>query len=262
MQKKGIIISAVAVTAIATAVRIWTTLYYIDPLNGKFQSVVWQIISIVSVALCILLALYALLKRYTDFYADLPQSKLFMRIFSILAAMACLGTAVGCFSQAIKFPNGNFTASIAVTGVLAAAFFIYIAIAANSIKEKPLIYLSVGPFLFFILRIIDVFNIFSRNISLTAYKYEIVGLCCLVMLFLMFIKAALYKTSAKTAFFFAIAAFSFLIIYSVSAVFLSFTSENYFTNNAPAYYVYTDGIFGICSLYFGSLILPKSTTKH
>ncbi len=262
MQKKSFFILTVLTTVIAVAVRIWVTLYYTNPITGKFDSPIWQAVNIAALILCALPALAIFFYKYTDYKVCLTYSLPLVRSFSVLAAFSSVTSSIYCIIKHMSTPLERFSLYIAIAGLLSTMFFIYIAIKADKAKKDSVLYLAIGPFLFIILRIIEIFNFYSRNISLYTYQYEIVGMCCILIFFLLFIGAVTQKTSAKTALFFSLTAFSFLFIYSLPQIILPIFGQGYFTNNAPSYYIYSDLLLGICSLYFGTLMVQQKTVKH
>lgn len=262
MKKKGLFISTVAATVAAVIVRIFITLYHTDAQTGKIDSPLWQLINTAILIVLVLISVSVYLKKYTDYKVEIIQNDIVFKSFSILAAVASLICSVYCIMKYIASPYETFSIYAGVSATVSAAMFLYIGIAAKKIKKDLVLYLSIGPVAFFLLRIIEIFNFYSRNISLYTYKYEIVGLCCLIMLFVLFIAAAIGITSAKSSLFFSLCGFSFLLAYSIPQILLPLFGKEYFTNNAPSYYAYSDLLFGICSLYFGTLITPKKTVKH
>ena len=262
MQKKGLFIATATATLIASAVRIFFTLYYTDPQTGKFTSPLWQILNAAALILCVLIPLTVYLKKYTDYKTEIPQNTVPLRCFSVLAALSSLMSSTYCVWKYLTSPYETFSIYIGAAGILSAVFFFYIAIRIHKTKKDLLLYLATGPFLFFILRIVETFNFYSRNISLYTYKYEIVGMCCALMLFISYIAASTGKTYAKACLFFSLCGFAFLIAYSLPQMLLPLMGRGYFTNNSSPYYLYSDFLFGICSVYFGTLCKPQKTVKH
>jgi len=262
LQKKGLFVSTVAATVAAAIVRIFITLYHTDTQTGKIDSPLWQLINTAIFIVFVLISVSVYFKKYTDYNVEIPQHSIVFRSFSVLAAIASLICSVYCIMKYIASPYETFSIYAGAAAIISAVLFLYIGIAAHKIKKDLVLYLSIGPVVFFLLRIIEIFNLYSRNISLYTYKYEIVGLCCMIMLFVLFIAAAIGKTSAKSSLFFALCGFSFLLAYSIPQILLPLFGKEYFTNNAPSYYAYSDLLFGICALYFGTLLKPKKNVKH
>ncbi len=260
MQKRLNFTPTLILTFAACAIRIYTNIYFVSPATGKFSSPVWEVVSIVIMVLCALSGLLCFHNKLVDYKTNLKKST-GTTTFFILSAFASSISAVGAALDYIRTSN-KMELIVTVTAIICTVFFIYLAVDAEKVKQNTLLILTVGPFSYLMFRIIRIFNVYSRNISLYTFRYEIIGICCLLLFIVMYIKSSVNNTTAKSAAFFGITAFSFLMIYSLPSLLTPLFSSHYFTENAPLYYVCGDIIFSVCSLYFANSIIQQSNTKH
>ncbi len=258
---KKFFIPTVIITLIAAALRIYTGLYVINPVNGKYEQPIWQWIMIGIAVAGGIIAIWCCTARFTAFSVSLDNSKGLNRFFIVLLSIVFGFLTFYSLFETIA-GRGIFGIILFVFSAFSFAVFIYFASRGSQFSGDTVYILSIGPFGYFTVRIIFTFNIFSRNISLFPLRYELLGLCSLLLFYVFFIKSIVSKTPSRAAMTFAQTTFFFLITFSIPQIILLFLKHAAFAECSSISYIVTDFLFAVSALYFGSKIKLNCSTKH
>ena len=258
---KRFFIPTIIITIIAAIMRVYTGLYVINPVNGKYEQPIWQWLMIIVAVIGGIIAIMCCTARFTAFSVSLENNNRLNKFFCILPAVV-FGYLTFYSLFCILVNRDIYAIILFIFSAFSFASFIYFMTKGLNFTPDTVYILSIGPFGYLTVRIIYTFNIFSRNISLFPLKYELSGLCALLLFYVFFIKSIVSKTPSRAAMTFAQTSFFFLFTFSVPQFILLFLKDAAFTMCSPISYIVTDFALALTSLYFGSKIKLNKSTKH
>lgn len=263
MNKKNVkyYIPTILITLIAAGFRLFCLMNYIDSANGKYETVGLHIANIAVAAFGILVAARCLTAKFSVFKVNIPDNSALFTVTMILFVMGSLTNAYACFTEYIYGTN-VFASLMCVFAIISAVMFFILAIKQGEIKPATVYILSVAPFGYCVLKLIRIFNIYSKNISLHPYRYEILGTAALLLLLIYFVKAACEKGPGRSAMVLSQVSFFFLITFALPRLVGEYLPYAIFNEGSNIYYVYADLILGVGALLLGKYITIGKAGKH
>jgi len=254
-------IPTILMTIIAAALRFYSLTNYVDSANGKFESVEIHIANIIVAAIGILIAARCFTAKFATFSVKLPEKSAWFTVIMFLCAFGSALNALACYYEYLA-GTSVFAPIMALFSLIATVMFVILAFKQGGAKPAMVYVLSIAPFAYCVLKLILIFNIYSKNITLHPYRYEILGIAALLLFLIYFVKSIYEKGSARIAMIFSQISFFFLCTYAVPRIVGEYMPYAIFNEGANIYYVYADLILGIATLLLSKYISINKAGKH